>query len=193
MRGGLTTVSEQVDAFFENLNSAKQEKFEVRVCNALLKYLGASALQIAALRREAEEGASKVTGFTPEWLSERISSPVIFRAVKDQNAVAEITNFNWFLTHRIDGYKSTKFWRTVWEETIDRHGANTKVCVCFTAPWATVQLCLHNYTNALQHTPSAEYPVEGTMLTWNTKHTQLIMQPFKDFVNILRFSWTPAI
>lgn len=179
-------MSVERDAFFAKLGEQKQERFEATVCRAILRGFGISNVSAALLEKTAERGAGDTGGFTPEWLSDHLGCPIVFRAVRDTQAADSVVSLQWLFEHRLE-HRASKFWTHLWEESLDRYGERC-ICVCFKASWSSKQLCLHNYHHVLH----AQAGTAGGVLSWYTTHGLICLQSLSDLLTVLSSRWRPS-
>jgi hypothetical protein len=174
-------------AFFDEIDNQKQERFDERVTHYICKQLGLSGVEISYLRSNASKEKSALDGFTPEWLSEALVLPITFFAVKDYLLEKKdlFPEPLWLLEHRIDGKKCRKFYNKLWADIVPDDGFGYAGCV-FRTKWSNGLICLHNYKPVLDHVPSQSYPVNGGFMTWRSEKGFIMLQYLKDIVSVLR-------
>lgn len=134
----------QYDAFFDELDSDKQASFESRMCVNILRGLGFTHVEIASLRSEASAYATQVTGFTPEWISDRIACPMTFRAVADRRISDCVPTFEHLVMRGWPNSKRAgRAFEAIWSETVDRFGSGI-LCVGFRIMAVRDIVVLHN-------------------------------------------------
>lgn len=181
--------------FFDQLDTGKQLGFARRICNELIKGWG---LQPAMGQFFRGTFSSTRTGdMTPEWLSDQVDCPILFRAVKDYQLECMFDPSKgvgvpaplWLLDHRIDGPKTSKVWSRLWQDARELFVGHQFLATCFRVKWGAHTLALHNYDKVLMHSHSTEYPVRGGCLVWYTKQGPVILQYLRDLLSVLRADW----
>lgn len=180
-------------AYFEQLDSDKQDRYDNRIANEILKLMNVKSASIALLRRSSDLDGSSDGSLTPEWVSSTLNSPVVFRAVKNY----EIEKKSVFPTPTqlvnkfLHGNKYKKAWNELWLETLDRHGNSSLYCAsCFRPTWAKHTMAVHNYDKVL-NTPK----LPSASLSWlDSNENIVIISTLKSLISALIYTgWTPNI
>lgn len=179
--------------FLDKLEQDKHERFDARVAEQVLKGLHIFGASIALLRGIAQDQGTEVDGFTPEWVSDYLSCPVTFRAVKDFRLDTEdgFPDPLWLMSHYTYGPRFSAIWRAVWNETFDRFGGSSQyIAAVFRPKYAKGLLVLHNYEPVTRYTGSGS---GRFMMLRATQRGPEILQYLKPMLDALRSEWTPVI
>jgi len=182
--------------FFARLDESKDISFDRRVCHDLLKGWGLQPTIRQFFRGEASTMTNSGEP-TPEWLSQYVGCPVLFRAVRDYHLERVfdpdkdrgVPDPNWLMSHRIDGPKTKRFWNRVWLDTQDQFGEQRYLAACFRVSWFPSVISFHNYLPALSNKPSQRYPVRGGCMVWQTRDGVVVLQHLRDLLSTLSANW----
>lgn len=180
--------------FFEKLDNDKQDRFDERVCRAICRGLGITPVMQAMLGGEARDPNNPIEGWSPDVLSDQLSCPIVFRAVKDY-VIEQKDAFpdpGWLLSHRIDGRICKSLYDKLWRETIERFGDTYVACV-FRPKWADGLVAIHNYLPVSQVTDGATMRTTGGVMFWNVGDQLVFVQYLKDLLVVLSSNWQPEL
>ena len=175
-------IDPNAQSFFDAQDAAKQERYSHRIAREIAKGLGITGVRLSSLELQAKADCKS---FDPHWLSDRLMSPVMFRAVKDYDTEKLFPGPDWLMTHKTMGPAFERQWSNIWTETKERY-EGYKVAACFRPEWASRTLAVHNYDVARYAGSSrffmAKYTDEGL----------IFIQSLKDLLaSILSQGWLP--
>lgn len=178
----------EMAAYFEFVNNEKQTRYSVRIATELLRKFGCSTVNISYLKMLSEK--DNPVGFTPEWISDYTSCPIVFRSHKDYHVERDPKLFfpepNYLLAHK--GRRSAgwdKVWDELWTDMCE-FNTNRYLAVCFRPKWAEHTLVLHNYVPTLD-----ARNLSGWTMVYRDDDGTHILQYLGDLTKVLLDNWRP--
>ncbi len=179
-------------AYFEELDGEKQGRFDQRISREILKLMGVKPVAISILSKMSEQEAHPALPFSPEWVSDMVGSPIIFRAVKDY----EVNKEGGFptptqLLHKwLTGGRYRRSWYMLWGETLDRHKSTGKnLAACFRPCWAKETMVIHDYEPMLRTSNLGS----GSLFWRSSEGNYIILSTLKTLVcTLLAVGWQPS-
>jgi len=176
--------------YFEERDNDKQMRYDTRITREIARGLSLSTLSIKALESRVRDGATQATGFTPEWLSDELHCPILFRALRDYHLETGKDAFpapTYLLSRQgRRGQQWAKIWDKLWLDT-QKSFPDTYLAVCFRPKWAEHTVVLHNYDPILRHRDMG-----GWLMWYKWEEGSTIVQYLKDLILALKKDWEPS-